>query len=206
VWPVADKKDTSIVENGLIIGLIVLALVVVFAVGLVRWHKGAQGAAVHLPDTLSGGFAALDDQSAYAGYSPSAAASGQSAPTSAQIIGQVQKLQTTAAQGLANLPDAASERIYGTVSGQGLTGLIEAAAFRSGGGPLTPGNLGYASGTVTKFGDVYCSAEASQSGTDTTCQRAEENLTVQVYSPSLAGAQLAPYADEVYKDLTHSTW
>jgi hypothetical protein len=182
--------------------------VFVFAVGLVRWHKNAEGAPVHLPDTLSGGYTALSLESAYANYSPSpAAAGGQAPPTAAQVIDQVKAAESSAATGLAQLPDAAAEKIYGTVGAQGLTNLIEASVFRAGGGPMTPADLGVSSQSVAKYGDVYCSSAANQTGgADTTCQRAEQDLTVQLYSTTLAGAALAPYADEVYKDLTHSTW
>jgi len=50
------QKEKGVVENGLIIGIVVLAIVVIFAVGLPRWHKHAVNGSVSLPATLSGGF------------------------------------------------------------------------------------------------------------------------------------------------------
>jgi len=49
------NKDRSVVETGIVLGVIVLALVVVFAVGLPRWHKHDVGGTIALPATLSGG-------------------------------------------------------------------------------------------------------------------------------------------------------
>jgi hypothetical protein len=58
--PVATK-ERNVVESGIMLGVICLALIVIFAVGITRWHKHSDTASIDLPNSLSGGLAKVVD-------------------------------------------------------------------------------------------------------------------------------------------------
>jgi len=170
-----EKQQSFVVENGITLGVIVLALFIIFAVGLPRWFDGdgAKAATAHssitLPKKLSGGL---------------------KINTSKDIAGVMAKQQKDAADALGTSTALA---VYGSSSDQYIV-----QAVRDSGGALLP----TAQGSYTTVGDSVCltDAIASQAYGVVTCRHSSAELTVQV--TGVSDKKAAKYADEIFKKLS----
>jgi hypothetical protein len=144
------QKEKSVAWDGAAIGLIVLALVVVFAVGLTRWHKHAIDGSLALPKTLSGGFS-------------------RSTAVDAQIASSVSSARKTLGAGT----DMA---LYAKgASGSQTQEQVLVEATRLPGDALLEAGM-----TYSTVGNAKCSSESSSQGSEAICIRTDNDLTVQV--------------------------
>lgn len=210
---VSTKNETPAWENGVAVGVIILALVVVFAVGLPRWHKHDQSAALTLPDTLSGGYRAVD-QLSFAKL-PADQQKQTSQAQFDQSIATLKKSATTENTQLANaFGIAVTSREYVSPDFQS---EIQTTAYRGPGGIFgTGGNLvdsstgGAGTATLTRVGDAVCYSDPGnaqqQVGPQAECQRTSGNLTVQVQASDGKVDTASKYVDEVYNGIANRRW
>jgi len=170
-----QKQQSFIVENGITVGVIVLALFIIFAVGLPRWFDGdgsnshASQTSLTLPKELSGGL---------------------KLSTAKDATSAMAKQQKETAEALGT---SAAAAVYGTDND---TVIVQ--AVRDSGDALLPA----IQGTYTKQGDSVCLTDAitSQATGVVTCRHSGEGLTVQVTGTDDKTA--AKYADEIFKKLS----
>lgn len=205
---VSTKKDAPAWESGVAIGAVILAILMVFAVGLTKWHKNDLGQSISLPDTLSGGFKAIDGLS-YATL-PAAQQKQTSQSQFDQSIATLKKSTATESSALTNaFGIAVTSREYISSDFQS---EVQATAYRGPGGIFGNGeNLansstgGPGTGSMQRVGDTICYVDAGSSQTQTSpqaeCQRSSDNLTVQVRTTDGKAATASKYADEVYNDI-----
>ncbi|MEP9384927.1 hypothetical protein [Nocardioides sp. KR10-350] len=206
----SEKNQSFVVENGVTLGVIVLALFVIFGVGLPRWIDHSESSSstvasqekIELPAKLSGGYAAADVKSSWG-----ALATGKNAK---QVQQQVTQLEKSIAKGNKSLedalPGAAATRAYIKTSSKGITGVVSVQAFRASGGAFAPTDIGIGSSTLQKVGDGVCMTKQQATSTgqavnDITCQKSGDNLTVQVNAQGLLTTELVKYADELYDEI-----
>ena len=174
------KKDPNVIEPGIMLGVICLALVVIFSVGITRWHKNSATSAaftqpISLPTSLSGGLTP---------YKPTDSSQQQ------QLQQQLSSFTTTATTATGS---PAAFQVY-TDSTQKTEVIVQAARVASG-VPLVA-----LPGQFSKIGDDVCTTDSGTSGV--VCQRTDDHLTVQVTAQDAATA--AKYTDEVYGDVDHN--
>jgi len=195
----SNQKDSYVAENGITLGIALLALFVIFGVGIPRWfaddadaaHSGGSTEAIELPDTLPGGFAAADVASSWDGVKQQ----GQSVPTAqvtqfrqqAMSMKDEQSKQTSDALGL-----AATSRVY--ISKSLETVVVQAA--RGSSDAWFPG----AGGEYSKVGSSTCYTAMSQSGgSQNLCRRTDSDLTVVVQASSTD--QAVEMIDDIWTEL-----
>lgn len=170
-----NQQQSFVVENGITLGVIVLALFVIFAVGLPRWFDGdgTKSHTAHTSITL-----------------PKQLSDGSKVNTTKDIATAMSKQQNDTATALGATAAAA-------VYGEGQNEYV-VQAVRDSGGALLP----TVQGTYTKVGNSVCLSDAiaSQAAGLVTCRHANSELTVQVTGQDDKTA--AKYADEVFKSLT----
>jgi len=205
---VSTKKDAPAWENGALIGIIVLALLVVFAVGLTRWHKNDLGSSLSMPDRLSGGYQAIELTS-YDQF-PKAQQAQLSKTQFETQLATIKKAQTTESSALTNAFGFAVQSQ--TYLSSDLKSSLSVIAYRGPGGVfgngrnLTDSQTGNpGTGSMQKVGDTICyvdtGSQAQQSSPQAECQRSSANLTVQVTSSDGQAASASKYADEIYGSL-----
>jgi len=188
---VATKRTSM--ENGLTFGVIALALVIIFAVGLPRWHKHAGQEAITLPDTISGGFLAADSPAAWTDLKAAGKVTDQQI---AQLVGQAGQFHGQNATDASDaLGIATAGRYYVSKDGN----FLSVTAARGSGDAWFPG----AGGTYSAQGDVTCytSAASSSSSSSIDCRRSSSSLTVEVNAQGLDASTVAAAVDEVYNGI-----
>lgn len=206
----STNKDAPAWENGVIIGVILLAILFAFVVGLNRLHKHDVGEGITLPDSLSGGYTAID-QLSFASLPAAQQKETQQAQFD-QSIDTLKKSATTENTALTNaFGIAVTSREYISSNFQS---EVQATAYRGPGGIFgngqnladpTTGGAGTAS--MQRVGDTICYVDAGNTQTQTSpqaeCQRTSDNLTVQVRSSDGKAATASKYADEVYDGIAN---
>lgn len=165
-------KKSYVVENGLTLGLIGLAVLVVFAIGLPRWtYDNSSKRAIDLPQSLSGNYTAVT----------------QAEVSANKVAGEI-----SAATGA-----SAATRIY---SGAGQQNVLVVNAVRAPGAaalPITGSDVSKVGVDV-----CFSMQLAGQSGPIpvAVCRRSGPDLTVQVTS-NVDAATAAKYADELWSSV-----
>lgn len=197
---------------GILAGVAVLALLVVFAVLLPRTTDGAGAEEpLGLPDTLPGGYVAADLDRAFAGqYDEDQAETLSGRQASARehaddVLGEV-------------YDHAAASRTYAS---EDLSQAVFVQAFRAAGGAFAPemiseegaGSTGAATQELVREGDAVCivqrqavdPAAGAPADADTPsyveCQRSEGELTVQATASSIAPEDLVALVDAAWESV-----
>ncbi|MDN4171735.1 hypothetical protein QWY28_02155 [Nocardioides sp. SOB77] len=194
--------------TGLLAGVVVLALLVVFAVLLPRTTDGAGAEEpLGLPDTLPGGYTAADLDEAFAGQ--------YDADQAETLSGRQASSREHGDDVLADVYDHAAETR--TYASEDLSTAVFVQAFRAPGGAFAPetisGEDAAASGAATqelvREGDAICivqrpaadpTAGAPQGDAPSyvACQRSEDELTVQATAAGLPAEDLVALVDAAW--------
>ena len=188
----ATSTKRSSVENGLTFGVIALAIVVIFAVGLPRWHQSAGEDPITLPDTLSGGFVAADTPAGTAALNNLKTSGGVTDQQIQQFVSAATQFHGQNATDATNaLGVATAGRYYVSQDGK----IISITAARGSQSAWFPGV-----GSFSKHGDVTCfSASGSSSSVD--CRRTSDSLTVEANAQGVDADTTAAAIDEVYNGI-----
>jgi hypothetical protein len=178
-------------ENGLTFGVIALAIVIIFAVGLPRWHKNAGQDPITLPDTLSGGFLAADSPTAWADLKAAGKVTDQQIQ---QLVSQSGQFHGQNAVDATNaLGVATAGRYYVSKDGN----FMSVTAARGSGDAWFPGS----GGSYSSHGDVTCFTTTSQSASSVDCRRTSADLTVEINAQGVDADTTATAVDEVYNGI-----
>ena len=198
----SEKNQSFVVENGVTLGVIVLALFVIFAVGLPRWigsddtdgttstTSQAAKTPVTLPAKVSTTFLPAEDAATWSDAVKSKVLTQQEATSIQQ---QAQQMRTAAEKNVKTLGTQAAIKMYIDVKAKEflvVTAVRSRDAFLQG---LT--------GTLQKVGSSFCqSGQLSSGGSAVDCTRTADDLTVEIQAqggtPSTAA--VAKYVDEVW--------
>ncbi|MEX0426203.1 hypothetical protein AB3X52_01135 [Nocardioides sp. DS6] len=191
----SEKNQSFVVENGVTLGVIVLALFVIFAVGLPRWigsdsESSVPQSAITLPSSISSSYLPAEKAATWSDAVKSKELTQDNA-TSIQQQATQMAAQTT--KNAKTLGRQATTKMYVDVKKQAI--LVVSAvrsrdAFVSG---LT--------GTLEKVGSSVCQSGTDSSGaTAVQCARTDDDLTVQVQAQggTPTTATVAKYVDEVW--------
>lgn len=189
------KTSTYVAENGITLGVIVLALFVIFAVGLPRWIHDSGGSTmstekIALPPSLSGGYVAADSASSWKDAVSKKQVNQQTATSLQQ---QATQLRKQAEKNIGALGAGAASRMYVNLSEQSLmvvTAVRGRSAFIQG---LT--------GNIQKVGNSLCNTGSSSNGGSVVdCSRTSDNLTVevQVQGSKASASSTAERVDEIW--------
>lgn len=194
----SKSQESYIAENGITLGIAILALFVIFGVGLPRWladdaeaaHAGGSTSSIQLPDSLSGGFKPADQASSWKGLTMNGKELPKEQATqyrndAVDLVGKRSK-DTSKALGL-----AASSRIYINKKLQ----TVVVSAQRGSSDAWFAGN----GGEYSKVGDATCYTTQSQAGPQSLCRKSSSNLSVQVQAPS--NNQAVDIIDDVWSDI-----
>ncbi|BBH17848.1 hypothetical protein Back2_21350 [Nocardioides baekrokdamisoli] len=165
-------KKSYVAENGLTLGLIGLAVLVIFAVALPRWTHHQDFKAIKLPATIDGGYTLVD---------------ASVSPQLKQVLSQLSD-SASKAEGV-----GATSALYKSAAD-----TFAVTAVRKGSSTAPMMVPLSAIGTYSKVGDDTCFQASSQSSPYTACFRSSAELTVEVTS-SAAPADLAKHLDEIWK-------
>ena len=165
-------------EDGVLIGFIVLAALVIFTVWLPKWQHGHANAEITLPKTLSGGFTLVDGTT----KDPRAA---QMVSGMAQLDSSLASAQSVASKTAMYLDQAKHDQlIVQVVRAGGESPMLEPPS----------------SGTYAKVGNDTCFSQQGQGGAESICVGSATDLTAQVTGSGDA-ATVAKHLDEVLKGL-----
>ncbi|NHC23934.1 hypothetical protein G6553_12215 [Nocardioides sp. IC4_145] len=205
--PATPSAKTSVL--GLVAGVVVLALLVVFAVLLPKAVDGSAGAEepIGLPDTLPGGYTASDLEEAFAEQ--------YDAEQAGVVADRESASREHTDEVLADVYDYAAEtRVYAS---EDLSTAVSVQAFRAAGGAFAPERIseddaaasGGASQELVREGDAVCivqraavdpAAGAPQGDTPSyvSCQRSEDDLTVQAAAGAMTPEDLVALVDAAW--------
>jgi hypothetical protein len=189
-----------VVLPGVILGVLLLALAIVFAVVLPKVH-GDSGA-ISLPDTLPGGYTATDLADAYK-QAPGA--------TDAQVQQASASARTTRAYGDQALKDSGVTAATRTYVDKNLQTPLFVQVFRASGGAFSPFQFSDPKNAqaneqvqhLVRKGDVVCIENGSATGQGgvqasyVECQKSSGGTTVQVTSP-LAIDKAVSLVDDIF--------
>ena len=168
-------KKSYVVENGLTLGLVGLAVLVVFAIGLPRWTHHQDFKAIKLPGSIDGGYALVDTAAS---------------PQLQQVLSQLSDSASKAAD------VSATSALY-----KSATDTFAVTAVRKG-AATAPMMVPLSSlGAYSKVGDDTCFQSSSQSSPYTACYRSSAELTIEVTS-SATPADLAKHLDAIWKKIS----
>ncbi|MBC9732989.1 hypothetical protein [Nocardioides marmotae] len=194
--------------TGPLAGVVVLALLVVFAVLLPKATGGSNAEdPLDLPDTLPGGYTAADRGEAFAG--------SYEAEEAETLAGRQASARQHSDEVLDEVYDYAAETR--TYASEDLTTAVFVQAFRAPGGAFAPETIsgeeaaatGAASQELVREGDAICivqrpavdpAAGAPQDAAPSyvSCQRSEGDLTVQATASGLPAADLVELLDAAW--------
>lgn len=165
-------KKSYVVENGLTLGLVGLAVLVVFAIALPRWTHHQDFKAIKLPGTIDGGYTLVD----------------------ASVSPQLQQVLTQLSDSASKAEDtSATSALYkSTADTFAVTAVRKGSATSPMMVPLSD------LGTYSKVGEDTCFQSSSQSSPYTACYRSSAEFTIQVTS-SATPAVLAKHLDDIWK-------
>ncbi len=196
----SNEKNTGPALTGAAIGLVVLALVVVFAVLIPKAHGES---AATLPDKLPGGYVSADLKEAWkhppAGVTP------------AQVDQVIAQVKAEIKYGNATLGTTAPEPSVYKIYLKGPSSLFFVQVFKSAGGAFSPGEIADGTGApqgssvdqLVKVGKSVCMVSGTADGsgsiqpTQIQCQRSDGDETIQVTTPSGTAKSVAAFADVV---------
>lgn len=165
-------KKSYVVENGLTLGLIGLAVLVVFAIALPRWTHHQDFKAIKLPGSIDGGYTLVD---------------ATVSPQLQQVLTQLSD-SASKAEGV-----SATSALY-----KAATDTFAVTAVRKG-AATSPMMVPLSTlGSYSKVGDDTCFQSSSQSSAYTACYRSSAELTIEVTS-SAAPDALAKHLDDIWK-------
>lgn len=196
---------------GLLLGLVVLALMVVFAVLLPKavGDSGASDEPLGLPDTLPGGYTAADLDAAFAGQ--------YDADQAESYAGRQASARKHADEVLAEVYEHAAETR--TYASKDLSTAVFVQAFRAPGGAFAPETIseegaaasGAASQELVREGDAICRVERAAADPTTgagggapsyvSCQRSEDDLTVQVTAAGTPAEEVVELVDATWDEV-----
>lgn len=193
-----------VVLPGVIIGVILLALAVVFAIVLPK--ATGEHDAITLPDTLPGGYTATDLPAAF---------EGAQGAESGQVDAAVRNEKAARDYGNKSLEESGVNGATRTYVGKDLKTAVIVQAFRAPGGAFSPfqfsdprtAQAGESVEHLVKQGDSLCIERGQadgKGGVQTSyveCQRSEGDLTIQVTSP-LALDKTADLVDDIWERLS----
>lgn len=204
-----DRHRTT--WTGILAGVAVLAAMIGLAVLLpkAQGDEGTGGAALVLPDTLPGGYAAADLESTFG---------GEYADQAEAISEQQAGYREHAEEVLADVLDVpAATRTYAS---DDLSTAVQVQAVRAPGGAFVPESIsdpdqaapGQGTQELVREGDAVCivqrAATSAESTPDATgapsyasCQRSEGDLTVQGSAAGLELADLVAVLDDVWAEI-----
>jgi hypothetical protein len=198
---VSEKKtpSTYVAENGITFGVIVLALFVIFGVGLPRWiHEddtsSRSTAKIELPASLSGGYVSADSA---ASWKDAVAKKQVPQQTATSLQQQATQLSKQAEKNIEALGAGAASRMYVDTAHGSLmvvSAVRDRSAFMQG---LT--------GNIQKVGTSLCNVgSSSSSGSVVDCSRTSDDLTVeiQVQGGTPSAATTAKHIDEVWTKIS----
>lgn len=203
----SNNKDQSFVaENGITLGIIVLALFVVLGVGLPRWignDESHNTAKIALPDSLSKTLNAADLQSSF-----DPAVLKKQGATDAQVKQFLASVATTGKQTAAEDRSASNALGFTTASrtyvSKDFAQQVQIRAFLGDGSAFFPQTGGQT--TSSRVGDAVCFTSSQQDQTTgqtqtmATCSHASRDLTVQATAGSKGDA--AKYANQIFEKLS----
>lgn len=204
----SKTSNSDVPLNGIAIGAVVLALVVVFAVFLPKAHGETSASTstpqqITLPATLPGGYVAADHTAAWKN------AGSQVKGHEAELVSEVKDELEYGDQQLAKTSKTDyGNRIY-LKNGQS---IFFVQVFRSAGGAFAPGEIsdpmkssqGSTIQQLTKVGSSVCIVDGTVGNpgqvtpSSAQCQRSSGDLTVQVSSPGTAPSDVAKVVDLVF--------
>lgn len=199
-----NKEQSFVAENGITLGIIVLALFVVLGVGLPRWIGGDEShntAKITLPDSLSSTLKAVDTDGAF-----NEAALKKQGATATQIKQLQSNIASTTKKSQADDRSASHALGFTTASrtyvSSDLQKEVDVRAFLGDGSAFFPNAGGGAQIRSSRVGDAVCfEASDAQSGqTQATCSHASRDLTVQATAQTKQDA--AKYASKVFEKLS----
>lgn len=199
------RRTSSSTWIGLVLGVVLLALVIGFAVLLPKASDESTGA-LKLPDTLPGGYTAADLEQAF---------TGQYASKAKTLAAQQ---RTTKEYGDKVLSDVLQEdAVTRTYASKDLSTGVFVQAFRAAGGAFAPESIPDPAVTqqertaqeLVRQGDAVCivqwtpvangsPVDPSAVPTFASCQHSEGDLTVQASAPSMAVADLVKLTDAAF--------
>jgi len=203
------SKPTKTRVIGIVVGVVVLALLVVFAVLLPRTTDDGSGAQepLELPDTLPGGYTAADLGDAFSGR--------YDADQAATLADRQAAARDHADEVLADVYEHSAETR--TYASEDLSTAVFVQAFRAGGGAFAPETIseegaaatGGATQELVREGDAVCIVQRAAADPTTgappsevpsyvACQRSEEDLTVQASAASLSAEDLVALVDAAW--------
>ncbi|MDN4159788.1 hypothetical protein [Nocardioides abyssi] len=204
--PTTSSAKTTVL--GLLAGLVVLALLVVFAVLLPRATDGAGAEeSLGLPDTLPGGYTAADLEKAFTEQ--------YDADQAKTVADRESAAREHADEVLGDVYEYAVEtRVYAS---EDLSTAVSVQAFRAPGGAFAPERIsedgaaasGVATQELVREGDAVCivqraaadpAAGAPQGDTPSyvSCQRSEDDLTVQAAAGAMSAEDLVAIVDAAW--------
>ena len=196
-------SNRRVVLPGIILGVVLLALAVVFAIVLPKVH--GESSDVSLPDTLPGGYTATDLEKAY-----------KNAPDATDE--QVQQASATerSARAYGDKALAASGAVAATRAyvSKDLSSQLIVQVFRAAGGAFSPfrftdpktAQSGQPVERLVSKGDVVCIETGSADGKGgvqpsyVQCQKSDGDLTVQVTTP-MALDKAVGAVDDVFDEV-----
>jgi hypothetical protein len=193
---VSDRNATStnVVENGILLGVIVLAVIFVFGVGLPKWIHESSGAStekITLPSSISGGYVSAASPDSWKEAVSKKQVTQQTATALQQ---QAIQLSAQAAKNIDALGAGAASRMY-VDTAHGSLMIVSAVRDRS------AFLQGLSSNSLQKTGNSLCAVGSSSSGGSVVdCSRTSDNLTVeiQVQGGTSTADSTAKRIDEVW--------
>lgn len=189
-----NKEQSFIAENGITLGIIGLALLVVLGVGLPRWvgdSESGSGAKITLPETLPGGLNPADQKSSY-----DLAVIKKQGASEDQLDTFIKQSAASAKTEDRNVSKALGFSMASrTYISKDMKKSVLVRAFAG------DGSAYYGGGEVSNVRDNVCYSSADQQSgqTQATCSHATEDVTVQATATSKKEA--AKYADQIFKKL-----
>jgi hypothetical protein len=193
-------SNRRVVLPGVILGALLLALAVVFAIVLPKVHGDSGN--ISLPDTLPGGYTATDLVDAYK-HAPGA--------TDAQVQQASASARTTRTYGDKALADSGVKAATRTYVDKSLHTPLFVQVFRAAGGAFSPFQFSDPKAAqaneqvqhLVRKGDVLCIENGSATGAGAVqasyveCQKSQGDTTVQVTSP-LALDKAVSLVDDIF--------
>lgn len=192
----SEKNQSFVVENGVTLGVIVLALFVIFAVGLPRWlgdddaESSVPQSPITLPDKIGSTYLPAADKATWTTGVQQKLLSQQNATGLQQ---QATQMAAQAKKNVKVLGAEAATKMYVDVKGQS---FLVVAAIRA-----RNSFLQGITSDLQKVGNSVCQTSTDSSGASAVdCSRASDDLTVEVQAQggSPTAESVAKYVDEVW--------
>lgn len=180
-------KKSYVIENGLTIGLIALALVVGFAVGLSKLTVHHDHKAIKLPSSIDGGYTLVDSTT----------------PQAQQLLQVLSQLSDSASKAEnAGVVSALYQPVAATAGAPASAPSSFAVTAIRKGSATSPMMVPLSSlGTYSKVGEDTCFQASSQSSPYTACYRSSAEFSVEVTGSDTAAA-LAGHLDAIWKKIS----